>query len=395
MNLVDLLVIAVAVLAAFRGWRRGLLGLVFELGGGFIGLLVGFALGPRVADVFTRESGLTGLLISLFVVFACLSIGQTLGYIVGHRFGAYAHNLKLGGVNSVLGSIGGVVLTLVSFWLIGALVANSSFRELNRALARSAVLQELDSALPPPPNVLAYFSKYLNTTDFPQVFAGLPPPLSRPVNLPSKRTAQRAIQAADQSTVRIVVPACGGTQLGSGWVAADQTVVTNAHVVAGGGALEVQALDREPVSAQVVLFDQNTDVAIVRTSEALGVPVLELATEGFENGQPGATLGYPGSGNGQLDTDGAAVQARYTAVGRDIYGSAQVSREVYDLRSDVTQGESGGPFVLPDGRVAGVVFAASTTDANRGFALTGREVADEVERGINSTEAVSTGSCTG
>jgi hypothetical protein len=105
-------------------------------------------------------------------------------------------------------------------------------------------------------------------------------------------------------------------------------------------------------------------------------------------------LGYPGNANGRLDADRAAVQARYLAVGRDIYGGAQVEREVYDLRSEVTQGESGGPFVLPDGRVAGVVFAASTTDRNRGFALTGREVADEVQRGIESTQAVSTGSCT-
>jgi uncharacterized membrane protein required for colicin V production len=256
-NVVDLLVIAVAILAALRGWRRGVLGLVFELGGGFTGLLVGFALGPRIADVFTRRAGLTGLLISLFVVFACLSIGQTLGYVVGHRFGAYAHSLRLGGVNSALGAAGGVVLTLVSFWLVGALVANSSYRELNRALAHSAVLQELDQTLPPPPNVLAYFSEYLNTTDFPQVFAGLPPPLSEPVDLPPRGTARRAIAAADQSTVRIVVPACGATQLGSGWIASEQTVVTNAHVVAGGDDVEVQVLNGGRVSGSVVLFDQN------------------------------------------------------------------------------------------------------------------------------------------
>jgi S1-C subfamily serine protease len=67
---------------------------------------------------------------------------------------------------------------------------------------------------------------------------------------------------------------------------------------------------------------------------------------------------------------------------------------VYELRAEVTQGESGGPFVLPNGRVAGVVFAASTTDSGRGFALTGAEVADEVDEGIDSTSAVSSGRCT-
>jgi hypothetical protein len=41
-----------------------------------------------------------------------------------------------------------------------------------------------------------------------------------------------------------------------------------------------------------------------------------------------------------------------------------------------------------------VVFAASTTDADTGYALTGREVADEVREGSSRTGEVSTGSCT-
>ncbi|MGH2386265.1 MAG: trypsin-like peptidase domain-containing protein, partial [Candidatus Limnocylindria bacterium] len=136
------------------------------------------------------------------------------------------------------------------------------------------------------------------------------------------------------------------------------------------------------------------DLAILRLSESVSAPPLRLETEGQERGRTGATLGYPGDGNGQLDADPAAVQARYEAVGKDIYGRDDVSREVYELRSEVTQGESGGPFVLPNGSVAGVVFAASTTDAGRGFALTGAEVVDEINAGIGATNAVSSGRCT-
>ena len=88
------------------------------------------------------------------------------------------------------------------------------------------------------------------------------------------------------------------------------------------------------------------------------------------------------------------MQERYEAVGKDIYGENDVSREVYELRSEVTQGESGGPFVLPNGSVAGVVFAASTTDSDRGFALTGAEVVGEIDAGIGATNAVSAGACT-
>jgi S1-C subfamily serine protease len=89
------------------------------------------------------------------------------------------------------------------------------------------------------------------------------------------------------------------------------------------------------------------------------------------------------------------VQARFDAVGRDIYGESGVQREIYDLRARVEQGDSGGPFVLPRGAVAGVVFAASTSDAGEGFALTGAEVADEVDQGAGSSTPVPTGDCVG
>lgn len=394
MNIVDLLFLVLATLTAVRGYRRGLLGLVFELGGGFLGLIAGVALGPRIADAVTDSAGLTGVMISLLTVFVLLTVGQTLGYIVGQRFGGAAHKAKLGKLNQGLGALGGVVLAALTFWLVGSLVASSSLRPVNRALSGSVILQALDDSLPPPPNVLAYFSQYLNTSGFPQVFAGLPRPIGPPVDLPSQRTARRAIDAAAPSTVRITVPACGGTQLGSGWIASDGVVVTNAHVVAGGSEVTVQSQADETVSATVVRFDPDSDVAVLRLAEGISAPPLQLETAAFERGQPGATLGYPGDGNGQLDADPAAIQDRYDARGKDIYGRNDVTREVYELRSQVTQGESGGPFVLPNGRVAGVVFAASTTDSGRGFALTGAEVVDEVNAGISSSEQVSTGRCT-
>jgi len=392
-NIVDLLFVVVAALTAFRGYRRGLLGLVFELGGGFVGLLGGVALGPRIADAVTDRAGLAGVMISLLTVFVLLTLGQTIGYIVGQRFANLAHKAKLGKLNQGLGAVGGIALAALTFWLIGSLVATSTLKPVNRALARSVILQALDDSLPTPPNLLSYFSQYLNTSGFPQVFAGLPRPIGPPVDLPSNRTERRAIDAAAPSTVRITVPACGGTQLGSGWMAADRVVVTNAHVVAGGEAVTVQTQQDETVSAEIVRFNPRMDVAVLRLSESVTAPPLPLETEGQERGQPGATLGYPGNADGELDADGAAVQERYEAVGKDIYGIDDVSREVYELRAEVTQGESGGPFVLPNGSVAGVVFAASTTDSGRGFALTGAEVFDEVNAGTAATNAISSGRC--
>lgn len=393
MNLVDLGFVVVALLAGFRGWRRGILAQIFELGGGFIGLLLGVYAGPRIANAFTKGPGVDAALISLVAVFVILSIGQTIGFVIGHRFGLAASNIKLGAVNQGLGAGFGVVVWIVSFWLIGSLLIQSPSRELNKALGRSFFLRTANQALPQPPDVLAYLSQYLNTSGFPQVFVGMPRSVSPPVKLPTQAEARRAFEAGKDSTVRIVVPACGGLQLGSGWVAAEGTVVTNAHVVAGGDEVQIQQLDGTEVPGTVVLFDPDTDVAVIKANGLSG-PVLELETSIQERGTPGATLGYPGNSDGEFVPKRAAVQASYTATGRDIYGRGRVDREVYELRSPVRQGDSGGPFVLPDGRVAGVIFAASTTDDRTGYALTGNEVADEVRAGSGRSAAVSTGPCT-
>ncbi|HEV2754208.1 MAG TPA: MarP family serine protease [Actinomycetota bacterium] len=390
MNLADLVILLLAGLAAYRGFRHGLVGQFFELGGGFLGLVLGVTLAGTVADAFDAEPGFKGLLISLLTVFILLSLGQTAGHLIGHRFGAAARAARLGGVNAGLGAGFGIFVTLVSYWMIGSLLVHGPWPEVARLMSRSEILKQLND-VSEPPDVLAYLRQYLDTAGFPQVFTGLPRPIGEPVDLPPGRLARRAARRAQASTVRIVVPACGGQQLGSGWIGAPDTVVTNAHVVAGGTEIQVQD-DAGTHSGRVVLFDPATDVAIVHVAGLAGPP-LDLNTGALERGTPGATLGYPGADAPRLDTDPAAVQNSYPARGRDIYGRDDVTREVYELRASIRQGESGGPFALPSGQVGGVVFAASTTDGNVGYALTGAEIVDELEEGAARTEPVSTGDC--
>lgn len=396
MNLADVMVILVAALLAWRGYRRGALQQIFELGGGFLGLIGGAALGPVLARQYTDQAGPEAAILSLAIVFVCLSIGQIVGYLIGARFSTLAKKARLGQVDATLGGFLGAGAAIMVYWLIGSLLVIGPSQVVSRQLSESAILRWVNDVRKPP-DLLAVLQKYLDTSGFPQVFVGIPPTRGEQVNLPSGPEARKAAQSADQSTVRIIVPACGGTQLGSGWVSAPDTVVTNAHVVAGGPSTvsveEENEIGTGGSEGTVVLFDDQLDLAVIKVGDLSAKP-LPLLTEDLELGSPGAVLGYPGSEQGLLVTGGAAVQNVFNARGRDIYGEDEVLREIYELRARVEQGDSGGPFVTPAGKVAGVIFAASTTNSDTGYALTGSEVQDEVQDGATRTEPVPTGRCT-
>ena len=89
----------------------------------------------------------------------------------------------------------------------------------------------------------------------------------------------------------------------------------------------------------------------------------------------------------------AAVRDMFTATGFDIYGRSTVTRVVIELAANVEAGDSGGPFVASDGRVAGVVFARAQATPGVGYALEIGEVRTDVAGAIGRTAPAGTGSC--
>jgi S1-C subfamily serine protease len=80
-------------------------------------------------------------------------------------------------------------------------------------------------------------------------------------------------------------------------------------------------------------------------------------------------------------------------VGRDIYSSSLVRREIYVLRAKVRKGDSGGPVVDRSGHPMGVVFAASTVDPDEGYALTNAELRAVLNQVGSSRAPVGVGAC--
>jgi S1-C subfamily serine protease len=201
---------------------------------------------------------------------------------------------------------------------------------------------------------------------------------------------QAAVQAARSSTVKVTATGCGRITTGSGFVADAGLVVTNAHVVAGVDSPIVQD-SRGGHRTSVVLFDPRMDLAILRTSGLAGKP-LPLLRTAAPRGLQGGVLGFPEGGPFQAQP--GAVRSRLDdVVGRDIYSRNLVSRDVYQLEASVRQGNSGGPFVEPNGRVVGVIFASSLVQPSVAYALTSTDVAPKVDAVRAVRTPIDTGPC--
>ncbi|MEO5710316.1 MAG: trypsin-like peptidase domain-containing protein, partial [Nocardioidaceae bacterium] len=122
----------------------------------------------------------------------------------------------------------------------------------------------------------------------------------------------------------------------------------------------------------------------------LDAPGLAFDTGG-KTKDTGAALGYPQ--DGPFDAQPMRIRAEQRLKSADIYGRDNVTREVFSLRGVIRPGNSGGPLVATSGQVYGVVFAASVSDKDTGYALTASQVSRAATIGIGATKPVGTRGC--
>jgi S1-C subfamily serine protease len=394
MNWVDYGLLVVVALSGIRGLRLGAAMQVLTFGALFLGLYLGALIAPSVAKV---AHGTTAkAVVALVVLVGVASVVAGLGRLVGARSGQLLQRLRLGPVDAAAGVAVAVAAALAVAWLTGTLLSGSQYSSgLDRALQQSRIVRALDNVLPPIPSVFAGVEHFLAQNGFPVVFAGLPPQTAAPVTLPTDAAARAAVLRAEGSTVQVAGQGCGVIQEGSGFVVAPGLVVTNAHVVAGITApVVIDSSGRH--SATAALFDPRLDIAVLRVP-GLADPALAVDSAVVGRGTTGVVLGYPGGG--PLTPRKAGVAAAFEAVGLDIYGGSQTTREIYQLDAVVQPGNSGGPLVasgdpgIADGTVIGVVFARSTTNDQVGYALAMPAVTADVTRAEGTTAPASTGGC--
>ncbi len=389
MNLLDLALVLLVVAATVAGARSGLLPQIGGLLGAAAGGIAAILALPWATDLLAGVDPLPRALAVLAGLLGAIVVGEGLGSYLGRLAQSAIDGGFLGILDGVGGALVGAVQGVLVAWLTGGLLAVGPFPTLAAQAQTSTVVRGLADVLPPPTAFVDELAALIDASGLPDVFVGLEPLPAAPVELPSDAEARAIGTAAAGATVKVTSQACRATLLGSGVVVARGYVATNAHVVAGASATRVSG-GGLTVDATVVLFDPELDVALLYAPRLRAAP-LRFATAEPARGTVGAVLGYPNGG--PLRVVPAAVGRRLSAEGRDIYGRSTVERSILELRAEIDRGDSGGPFVLPDGTVGGLVFAESRADPEIGYALSPVDVAVRIAPAIGRTSAVATGPC--
>ena len=391
MNAIDLALVLAIVVFAVVGWKRGFLYGLFSLLGFLIGASIGLTVAPRLLRSW--DPGWGRAVVALVVVFLAAVVGQLVVGYGGKWLSERVTWRPAEVVDSIAGSLLSVLMMLLVAWLIAALAVGVGADPLTRQVRMSSVLDILDQVMPAQAQqAVGQIDRLLQSSGFPQVFAGLGAEPIQPVRQPDPAVLRRpGVKTASQATVKVVGTAtsCARSIEGSGFAFAPERVMTNAHVVAGVTHPTV-TLGNDTLHATVVYFDPKLDLAV------LDVPGLKAQPLVFEpnvaHGDPVVVIGYPE--NGPLDAQAARVRAVQSARGSDIYDKQAVLREVLSLRAQVHPGNSGGPVVNEAGRVVGIIFANSLDSSETAYAVSANQAMDAVGAGAGATAAVRTGGCT-
>ncbi|MGW0880959.1 MarP family serine protease [Streptomyces sp. NPDC002671] len=389
MDLLDLLLVLVMLGYAVSGYRRGLVAGCVSLAGFVGGAVVGVWVLPWVTGLVARGST-AAIVLAVLTVLVPAVVGHELAGRLALRLRGELDQGPLRVADGLGGAVANSVAVLIVAWVAASVLGASASPMLTTAIRNSTLLGAVQQAMPETtPGWFSRATSALTEAGFPQVFNPFENESTARVARPSgDSVTPAATDAARLSTVKIEGAAGNEGREGSGFVYSAGHVMTNAHVVAGIDRPSVRVGGAGPsYAARVVLFDPDRDVAVLYVP-GLHAPVLRFDTSAVR-GDAAVVAGYPQDGS--LNLQAATVANRVRASGRNIYGDRTVIREIYSIRSTVRPGNSGGPLLTTDGRVFGVVFARSTSDAETGYVLTADEVAGDASLAASATVPVDTG----
>jgi len=161
------------------------------------------------------------------------------------------------------------------------------------------------------------------------------------------------------------------TGVGSGFIYdASGLILTNYHVVEGGGNLSVTLQDGRELAGRVVASDPDHDLAVVKI-EATGLPTVAIGTSAsLKVGQLVVAIGSPlGTFTDSVTSGILSATGRSITVGDPATRQRRTMSNLLQTDAAINEGNSGGPLLDASGRVIGINTASASSAEGIGFAI--------------------------
>lgn len=380
MNQIDLFVVLFVLFLTWRGIRTGFLAGALSL----VGVVLGATLGSRLVPALLEGDG--DLVFGSIITLASIMAFAVLGDILARTLGGHLSQKITSPASEVLdragGAILGAALSLTIVWVAATFALGAPLLSpLHPAMQESKVLGFLNDEMPS-----RLLTQAVSQLDPIPRFRGPEADVAEP---DQQITNDPEVLAAASRVVRVSGVACGYGVGGSGWVAAPDLVVTNAHVVAGETNTHIQPEGTGiPLPAKVMVFDDKNDIAVLRVND-LRLPPLHLADP--QDNESIAILGFPE--NGPFDIRAGRVGSTQRVISNDAYNRGPVERTVMSFKGFVRPGNSGGPAVNGEGAVVATVFASRADSDRAGYGIPSSLVQQLVDLAGERQTPVSTKAC--
>jgi S1-C subfamily serine protease len=387
-NILDWFLVVLVLAYAVSGYWQGFIAGAFATAGLLLGGLLGIWLVPQLLG--DAEPALWVSLAALFVVLICASFGQAILQYAGARIRSRIRWQPVRALDAVGGAVLSVVAVLIVTWMLGVAVSGSRIPGIGPMVRDSEVLTSVNEVMPTQAQgLLRQFDRVVGSSFFPRYLEPFAPERIVEVGpAPGNVVRDPEVQQAELSVFKVRGNnRCGNGIEGSGFLYSPHRLMTNAHVVAGVTEPKVR-VGTHDVDAEVVYYNSDIDVAVLDVD--IDGPVVHFDQGGTAR-ESAVILGFPN--DGPFDAQPARIRAEQRLRSPDIYGRGSVTRDVFSLRGKVRPGNSGGPLVSRSGEVLGVIFAASVSDKQTGYALTAGQVAAAATAGLSATGKVSSGNC--
>lgn len=200
--------------------------------------------------------------------------------------------------------------------------------------------------------------------------------------------AGEMLSNARAAVVGIAVDYPDSYSIGSGFaISGNGLILTNNHVVEGGGQITLYYADKTKGNAKMIWTDPGLDVAVLQSERV--IPYLDTNIDGVSIGEPVYALGTPLTLEFKHTiTHGIVSATNRTLESQSFSGQTSFMQSLIQHDAAINPGNSGGPLINSNGQVVGINTLKATEGEGIGFAVPieiGKIAVEQISKNSNFT----------